>query len=260
MTNPSILNNIPPSPGPGLTEFRVNPEYLVLLQRLPVNIQNIISQEIEQYKSNFDNYKSINNQLAGHIDQEYELNINNDSVHQFIKDLCIEHIIRNSNNSSLSREIHELYLFKNKLDENKITPEDVTNLGLLFYERLFLTDFWVNFQKKYEYNPVHFHTGLFSFVIWHEIPYSLEDEKKLGPGIFDNSSRNENCNGKFEFILPNTEHPFASFKQLRLPVDKKWNGMICLFPSKLNHLVYPFYTSDKHRITISGNIQLKLNK
>ena len=257
MEKNSIIRNIPPSPGPGLTEFRVNPEYLVLLQRLPTNIQNVISQEIEQYKSNFNNYKSINNQLAGHINQEYELHINNDNVHQFIKDLCVELIIRNPN-SRLTSQIHELDLFKTKLLNNNITPEDVSDIGMLFYDRLFLTDFWINFQRKHEYNPVHFHTGLFSFVIWHEIPYLIEEEEKLGPGTFDNSSSNTNCNGHFEFILPNVEHPFSSFKQLRFPVDKKWNGMICLFPSKLNHQVYPFYTSDNYRITISGNIQLKL--
>jgi hypothetical protein len=37
-------------------------------------------------------------------------------------------------------------------------------------------------------------------------------------------------------------------------VDKEWEGKIALFPAKLNHLVYPFYTSDEPRISISGNI------
>ena len=27
-----------------------------------------------------------------------------------------------------------------------------------------------------------------------------------------------------------------------------------MFPSYLNHMVYPFYTSDEYRISMSGNI------
>jgi len=39
-----------------------------------------------------------------------------------------------------------------------------------------------------------------------------------------------------------------------LPVDKSWNGVILMFPSTTKHAVYPYYTTDKERITISGNI------
>ena len=39
-----------------------------------------------------------------------------------------------------------------------------------------------------------------------------------------------------------------------LPVDNKYEGKMALFPASLNHQVYPFYTSDEYRITISGNI------
>jgi len=33
-----------------------------------------------------------------------------------------------------------------------------------------LNKFWVNFQNKYEFNPTHNHAGVFSFIIWMEIP------------------------------------------------------------------------------------------
>ena len=41
---------------------------------------------------------------------------------------------------------------------------------------------------------------------------------------------------------------------LELDVDKSFEGQMVMFPSKLQHLVYPFYTSDDYRITVSGNI------
>ena len=44
-----------------------------------------------------------------------------------------------------------------------------------------------------------------------------------------------------------------------LPIDKAWEGTMILFPSSLNHNVYPFYTSDDYRISISGNLNQKLS-
>jgi hypothetical protein len=35
---------------------------------------------------------------------------------------------------------------------------------------------------------------------------------------------------------------------------------MAMFPSSLNHEVYPFYTSDDFRITIAGNIMLEIDK
>ena len=45
---------------------------------------------------------------------------------------------------------------------------------------------------------------------------------------------------------------------LPLFIDKTWEGTIVMFPSWLNHSVYPFYTSDDYRISISGNIVVKI--
>ena len=37
-------------------------------------------------------------------------------------------------------------------------------------------------------------------------------------------------------------------------------GTMLFFPSSLSHTVYPFYTSDKERISISGNIHYDVEK
>jgi hypothetical protein len=41
-------------------------------------------------------------------------------------------------------------------------------------------------------------------------------------------------------------------------VDNTWEGKMALFPADLNHIVYPFYTSEDYRISISGNVGFKL--
>ena len=40
-------------------------------------------------------------------------------------------------------------------------------------------------------------------------------------------------------------------------MGKAIEGTICLFPSQLNHYVYPFFENDGERITVSGNIGLR---
>ena len=114
-----------------------------------------------------------------------------------------------------------------------------------------LTSLWVNFQKKHEFNPIHSHGGVYSFVIWHKIPYLIEDEIKQFPDMEESEVRA----GQFAFVFPKETGVIGTDD---LPVDKTWEGRIALFPSKLSHLVYPFYSSDEERITISGNLVLKV--
>lgn len=120
---------------------------------------------------------------------------------------------------------------------------------------LFLSDAWVNFMKKYEYNPVHNHSGLFSFVMWTQIPYTREDEANLSTVPSKAIKENKVTNGAFEIFYTNT---MGSLDSSRLPLDKSYEGGILFFPSQFYHTVYPFYTSDDYRISVSGNFHLKV--
>jgi len=113
--------------------------------------------------------------------------------------------------------------------------------------RLKLLNLWVNYQRKYEFNPIHVHDGLFSFVIWHKVPYRIADEKARFPHMKESEIRA----GHFAFIFLNE---MGGIVCDAIPVDKEWEGKMALFPATLNHQVYPFYTSDDYRISISGNI------
>ena len=114
-----------------------------------------------------------------------------------------------------------------------------------------LFNLWVNFQKKHEFNPMHVHDGLYSFVIWHKVPYGIKNEKARLPNIRDEDFRA----GMFAFFY---SEPGGKIYQEAIPVDKNWQGKIALFPASLDHCVYPFYTSDDYRVSISGNIGFKI--
>ena len=93
---------------------------------------------------------------------------------------------------------------------------------------------WINYQKKFEFVPNHYHEGVFSYTIWMDIPYKNE-------GTFA---------GNFEFTYNSIEGV------TRTEIIEPTVGKMILFPSKLFHQVYPFYTSDEYRISISGNVNL----
>jgi hypothetical protein len=110
--------------------------------------------------------------------------------------------------------------------------------------------FWVNFQRKHEFNPIHMHDGDFSFVIWLKVPFSITDELTMPHSKNSNMPRG----GMFSFLYTNI---FGEIREAEFPIDKVWEGQILLFPSCLQHMVYPFASSDDVRISISGNIKRK---
>jgi hypothetical protein len=117
-------------------------------------------------------------------------------------------------------------------------------------KQIYLKDVWVNFQKKTEFNPPHTHDGLFSFVIWINVPYYIKDEHDKSPGKYSI----ENLAGCFQFQYLDT---LGSICMHSIPADKTYENTLIIFPSKMVHSVFPFYSSDDYRISISGNFDIK---
>lgn len=109
---------------------------------------------------------------------------------------------------------------------------------------------WVNFQKKYEYNPVHHHTGLFSFVIWLKIPYNRSDEDSC-PNVPEKGGKMNGCFHTF-FL-----DQFGAICDTSIPLDATFENVCLMFPAEAQHCVYPFYTSDEYRISVSGNFTFR---
>ena len=175
---------------------------------------------------NQNNFKNSNNTLAGNIEKEFHLN------ESFAKILFPY--------SSLLADKFEKINHETKHDEKQSnTIKQVSNWVS--------TGSWINFQKKYEFNPIHQHSGDYSFVLWIQIPYDLKEELE-----FKNSKNsNEPLNSLFSFTYLNQ---YGQIVESELPIDKTWEGTMILFSSKLRHQVFPFFTSDDYRISISGNL------
>lgn len=188
---------------------------------LPFNIF-LKLKEIIKYEENTG--IKANSHLAGNIEEEYNV-VKND------KDLV----------SYLEKQATEFFI---SINQNRVD---------LSIPDLKLNSFWINKQKKYEFNPIHNHNGFISFVCWVQIPYDLNDELNL-----DNcKNSNTPSNSLFEFIYADN---FGQVTQHKIMVDKTYEGKCLFFDSRLNHQVYPFYTSDDCRISVSGNFVVKERK
>ena len=107
--------------------------------------------------------------------------------------------------------------------------------------------FWVNYQKQHDFNPLHDHTGVYSFVIWLKIPIEFEDQNK------DNIT-NTPLRSAFQF---NFTDLLGRLNSYTFRLGKKFEGKMLFFPSRLPHAVFPFYNCKKDRISISGNIIMR---
>jgi len=110
-----------------------------------------------------------------------------------------------------------------------------------------LESFWVNFQKQNEFNPLHCHGGLYSFVVWMKIPYDWREQHEIP---FIKSSAHPMA-GNFKFVYSDISGRIDSYVY---KLDPSYEGIMILFPAEINHLVYPFYNTDEERISISGNV------
>ena len=177
--------------------------------------------------------KKANTSLIGHVQKEYFIEKIDSKFLKFLLVDCLSHPKVKSHSDKLN------YLSRSC--------------------KYYLHELWVNYQKKHEFNPPHTHAGIFSFVIFVSIPYDLKKEEKMFPDIKQGNAEgfnnNKNCTSKFAFLNTGSDGEIICST---VDVDKSFEGKMLLFPSKQMHCVFPFFTSNKYRITVSGNIKLNV--
>jgi hypothetical protein len=197
------------------------PNFGFMQDAVPENILNELHKVVVDCQT--DEYRIRSKKLAGNIESTFQLP-NLQTLESYLIELCQQYSAVND------------------------ISQTTKNVGSDF---LALDNCWVNIQKKNEFNPIHSHDGDFSFVIWLTVPYNITEEHACGNTIHSNSPRN----GMFSFFYSNI---FGEIREAAFPVDSTYEGRIFLFPGCLSHMVYPFQTSEKHRISISGNLTRKL--
>ena len=184
--------------------------------------------------------------LAGHINEEYDI---------YKHSVKSQSIVQPDNVNFIR---YENFIKQCAFDQYFDDFWDKTNI-LTTSCQLKVVSTWVNFQKKHEFNPPHNHTGVMSWIIFLNIPYNLEDEDRVFPAldVGDEGVRRPTTSRlSFAQVSPTRR---SGIDHVILDVDKSFERKILVFPSYLQHQVFPFYTSDDYRITISGNAFFKVS-
>ena len=168
---------------------------------------------------------------------------------------CKDHLVGNIHNS------YELYDKNNWFFDNVLVSnidyyqKSFTNLGSMIpttgFHNYILSSWWVNYQKKHDFNPPHDHNGVYSFVIWINVPTDYREQHNIS------IARGINSGGAvasdFAFQYSNILGQPMSYVY---HMDKSVEGKMVFFPSSLRHCVYPFFECDETRVSIAGNISL----
>ena len=172
-----------------------------------------------------ENKINANKNLAGNIEESLYLKDNNNYFwDNHLKNVCHQY-----------------------LKENLYCTSFRNNFTNTFSEEMIMREFWVNFSKQTEFNPVHNHGGVMSFVIWMQIPTRSKEQHDLP--ISKNTTNPSSSD--FQFLYTDI---LGAISPMTFEMDPETNGTLVLFPSTLSHQVYPFFNCDDYRVSISGNI------
>ena len=147
---------------------------------------------------------------------------------------------------NLAGEIkYEIKLTKEFIDLNLYNP--IKNIVYNFVKStlnkelktLEVKSSWAVCQFENDYNPIHWHDGHLSGVMYTKIPQD-----------FGSSYKAVNKNGNIAFIHGSTQLTAASVYDVRPEV-----GDLFIFPSNLMHTVYPFFSEEERR-SVSFNVFL----
>ena len=179
----------------------------------------LVREEVETIQQTW-NARPFNLELVGNLQREYELTASRAHIEHLLTPLV-------DKLESTTGYAKEVYINKNS-------------------GKFILDDVWVNYQSAGEFNPLHDHRGAYSWVIWLELPYTLKEEDAHVPWC------NPDKNFAGQFVIHYTDI-VGNIKNYPLPTDQRMTNHCAVFPSRLRHSVYPFYTSNQYRISVSGN-------
>ena len=182
----------------------------------------------ERIKKKGLNYKKV---LAGNIHSSFELEDENDWFHDNVL----------------------LKLYQKYASEFRNIGG---NLGLKGKHPYYLSNMWVNYQREHEFNPIHNHSGIYSFVVWMKIPTDWKKQFQV-PFLRGVKERDKKAS-LFEFVIPRSDN--AGMISPVYQLDSSYEGVLLFFPASMYHQVYPFYDCKEERISISGNIGLDTTK
>jgi len=211
------------------------PSVFVMETKMPISMVNDLNDYLDEYKEDQDK-KSLADSLVGQISQGEQLLMDNEDSRlkeysEFVCSLGADYINFFFNNTG------------NKLDQPKAIAIDET---------------WSVHSYAGDYNPIHDHgtktiMGI-STTGWTKVPQQILDQPTAGSPQYSLYQSSGDCDGYIAFNYGRNE--LMNTTRLRPPqsfVIKPIVGKLLVFPSWLQHMVYPFKGEGERR-TVASNL------
>lgn len=206
----------------------------ILVSKCPDDILQSLNNYVDEIEKD-ENLKSIVSSKSGNIPDLLERNLENIYLTEKkceeigLKELVEflgNYYVQNNTHHPKGMEISELKL--------GIIPEDVK---FKFCHEYLYADCWINRYYAGDYTPMHIHGSNLAGIILLKIPREIESNENT-----------DIMHGKLQFVCG---HESIFCNNMWTPYQE--DGIIMLFPSWLNHLVYPQKTNQERR-TLSFNL------
>jgi len=211
------------------------PSVYVMETEMPISMVKDLNDYLDEYKEDQDK-KSLADSLVGQISQGEQLLMDNEDSRlkeysEFVCSLGADYINFFFNNTG------------NKLDQPKAIAIDET---------------WSVHSYAGDYNPIHDHgtktiMGI-STTGWTKVPQQILDQPTAGSPQYSLYQSSGDCDGYIAFNYGRNE--LMNTTRLRPPqsfVMKPEVGKLLVFPSWLQHMVYPFKGEGERR-TVASNL------
>ena len=211
------------------------PSVYVMETEMPISVVNDLNDYLDEYKED-ENKKSLADTLVGQIAQGEQLLMDNNDprVHEYnnlISSLAVDYVNFFFNNTG------------NKLKNQKAVEIDET---------------WSVHSFEGDYNPIHDHgtktiMGI-STTGWTKVPEQILNQPTAGSPQYSLYQASGNCDGYIAFNYG--RNSLIDVDRLRPPqsfVIKPEVGKLLVFPSWLQHMVYPFKGKGERR-TVASNL------
>ena len=211
------------------------PSVYVMETEMPISMVNDLNDYLDEYKENQDK-KSLADTLVGQISQGEQLLMDNDDarVKEYSEFIC-----------SLGADYVNFFFNStgNKLKNSKAVTVDET---------------WSVHSYAGDYNPIHDHgtktiMGI-STTGWTKVPEQILNQPTAGSPQYSLYQSSGDCDGYIAFNYGRNE--LMNTERLRPPqsfVMKPEVGKLLVFPSWLQHMVYPFKGEGERR-TVASNL------
>jgi len=105
---------------------------------------------------------------------------------------------------------------------------------------------WCRASTRHDYHSLHDHKSILTFILWLNVPVDSRIEKNIEYGFRPEAG---------EVVLTYSDIT-GSHRKMNFDLSPENNGQMIVFPSDINHCVYPTHTTDEYRLSVAGDISL----